>query len=166
VEHLPRQARRQAPRRLHVAGVAAGPLRGHNHRGPGKGQTDYQRRSRPEDLIQNYYIANFTDYRFLQVFYPTRGILAWYSKESGRLEPLPGADDPRYVHVNATWSADGKFLVFARAEARDAYPPGQPLAKYSNDPNETQIKYDLYRIPFNDGRGGKAEPIAGPRTTG
>jgi Flp pilus assembly protein TadD len=133
---------------------------------PGKGQTDYQRRSRPEDLIQNYYIANFTDYRFLQVFYPTRGILAWYSKESGRLEPLPGADDPRYVHVNATWSADGKFLVFARAEARDAYPPGQTLAKYSNDPNETQIKYDLYRIPFNDGRGGKAEPIAGASNNG
>jgi len=102
----------------------------------------------------------------LQVFYPTRGILAWYSKESGRLEPLPGADDPRYVHVNATWSADGKFLVFARAEARDAYPPGQPLAKYSNDPNETQIKYDLYRIPFNDGRGGKAEPIAGASNNG
>ena len=40
-----------------------------------------------------YYVANFTDYRFLQVFYPTRGILAWYSKATGMLQPLPGADE-------------------------------------------------------------------------
>ena len=26
---------------------------------------------------QLYYVANFLDYRFLQVFYPTRGILVW-----------------------------------------------------------------------------------------
>jgi hypothetical protein len=39
----------------------------------------------------NYYVANFTDYRFLQVFFPTRGILAWYSRNTGILQPLPGA---------------------------------------------------------------------------
>jgi Flp pilus assembly protein TadD len=133
---------------------------------PGKEQTDYQRRGNPQDLLSNYYIANFTDYRFLQVFFPTRGVLAWYSKATGRLQPLPGADDPKYVHVNATWSPDGKFLVFARAEARDAYPEGRPLAERANDPNETQIQYDLYRIPFNDGLGGKAEPIAGASGNG
>ena len=36
------------------------------------------------------------------------------------LQPLPGADDPRYVQTNAVWSPDGKYLVFARAEARDS----------------------------------------------
>ena len=40
------------------------------------------------------------------------------------------------------------------------------MAKYANDPNETQIKYDLYRIPFNEGRGGVAEPIAGASNNG
>ena len=35
------------------------------------------------DLLMNYYVSNFKDYRFLQVFYPTRGILAWYSRETG-----------------------------------------------------------------------------------
>jgi Flp pilus assembly protein TadD len=133
---------------------------------PGRGQTDYQRRQAPDDLWSNYYIANFTDYRFLQVFYPTRGVLAWYSKATGVLQPLPGADDPRYVHTNATWSPDGNFLVFARAEARDAYPKGQPPAERPNDPNETQIKYDLYRIPFNGGKGGQAVPIAGASGNG
>lgn len=117
-------------------------------------------------LANNYYVANFKDYRFLQVFFPTRGILAWFSKETGKLEPLPGADDPRYVHTNAVWSPDGKYLVFARAEARDAYEPGRPLATRANDPNETKIQFDLYRIPFNDGKGGRPERIVGASENG
>jgi Flp pilus assembly protein TadD/mono/diheme cytochrome c family protein len=133
---------------------------------PGQGQSDYQRRQAPQDLLLNYYVANFKDYRFLQVFYPTRGILAWYSKATGMLRPLPGADDPRYVHANVVWSPDGSYLVFARAEAKDAYPAGAKLAERANDPNETQMRYDLYRIPFNDGRGGTAEPIAGASGNG
>jgi Flp pilus assembly protein TadD len=118
------------------------------------------------DRQQLYYVANFLDYRFLQVFYPTRGILVWYDRATRQLHPLPGADDPRYVHTNANWSPDGKYLVFARAEARDAYPEGRKLAVYSNDPNETQIQYDLYRIPFNGGKGGRPEPIAGASHNG
>jgi Flp pilus assembly protein TadD len=133
---------------------------------PGRGQTDYQRRLAPQDLWSNYYIANFTDYRFLQVFYLTRGILAWYSRSAGVLQPLPGADDPRFVHTNAVWSPDGRFLVFARAEARDAYPEGSKPALQPNDPNETQIRYDLYRIPFDEGRGGTPVPIAGASANG
>ncbi|HXK09325.1 MAG TPA: tetratricopeptide repeat protein [Vicinamibacteria bacterium] len=133
---------------------------------PGQGQTDYQRRQAPEDLRQNYYVANFKDYRFLQVFYPTRGILAWYSKATGMLRPLPGADDPRFVHANAVWSPDGSYVVFAQAEARDAYPEGSKLAEHANDPNETQIRYDLYRIPFDDGRGGDPVKIAGASDNG
>jgi len=129
-------------------------------------QSEYQRRKLPKDLVLNYYVANFKDYRFLQVFYPTRGILAWYSRATGRLQPLPGADDPRYVHTDAVWSPDGKYLVFARAEAKDAYPENGRPALYANDPNETQIQYDLYRIPFNDGRGGRPELIAGASRNG
>jgi Flp pilus assembly protein TadD len=129
--------------------------------GPGKSPIEL-----PKDVQGNFYVANFKDYRFLQVFYPTRGVLAWYSRETGKLQPLPGADDPRYVHTNAVWSPDGKYLVFARAEARDPYPEGVKLAEKANDPNETQIQYDLYRIPFNEGRGGKPEPIRGASRNG
>jgi tetratricopeptide (TPR) repeat protein len=114
----------------------------------------------------NYYVANFKDYRFLQVFFPARGILGWYSRETGVLRPLPGADDPRFVQMGAVWSPDGESLVFARAAATDPDPPGVPLAKFANDPNELQIKYDLYRIPFHDGAGGVAEPIAGASENG
>ncbi len=114
----------------------------------------------------NYYVANFKDYRFLQVFFPTRGILAWYDHDAGILRPLPGADDPRLVQMGAVWSPDGSYLVFARAEAEDPYQPGAPPARFANDPNERQMKYDLYRIPFNNGKGGRPEPIAGASGNG
>jgi Flp pilus assembly protein TadD len=133
---------------------------------PGIDQTDYQRQKNPVDLIRNYYVSNFKDYRFLQVFFPTRGVLAWYSRGAKHLRYLPGADDTRFVHANAVWSPDGKYLVFVRAEAKDAYPPGAPLAKFANDPNETQMRFDLYRIPWNGGKGGKAEPIEGASGNG
>ncbi len=58
------------------------------------------------------------------------------------------------------------YIVFARAEAKDPYPLGQKKAIHANDPNETQIQYDLYRIPFNEGKGGTAEPIAGASHNG
>jgi tetratricopeptide (TPR) repeat protein len=117
-------------------------------------------------LLPLYYVANFPDYRFLQVFYPTGGILAWYDRTTGQLQPLPGADDPRFVQANSTWSPDGRYLVFARAEARDPRPPGSTLATRANDPNEVQLRYDLYRVPFNDGKGGQAEPIRGASGNG
>ena len=117
-------------------------------------------------LRDSYYVTNFTDHRFLQVFYPTRGILEWYSRAAEKRYPLPGADDPKYVQTDGVWSHDGKWIVFARAEARDPRKPGQPAALHSNDPNETQIQYDLYRVPFNDGKGGKPERIIGASENG
>jgi hypothetical protein len=54
-----------------------------------------------QDLSRNYYVANFKDYRFLQVFYATRGVLAVYDRTTGQRHSLPGADDPGYVQTNA-----------------------------------------------------------------
>ncbi len=133
---------------------------------PGVDQTDYQRRKQPVDLIRNYYVANFKDYRFLQVFFPTRGMLAFYQRSSAHLRYLPGADDRRFVHTNAVWTPDGKELIFARAVAQDANPPGATPALAANDPNERQVRFDLFRIPFNGGKGGKPQPIAGASANG
>jgi tetratricopeptide (TPR) repeat protein len=119
-----------------------------------------------QEPASNYYVANFKDYRFLQVFYPTRGILGWYSRQTGVLRPLTGADDPRFVQMGAVWSPDGQSLVFARAQATDPNPPGVPLAQFANDPGELQLQYDLYRIPFHDGHGGAPEPIPGASQNG
>jgi Flp pilus assembly protein TadD len=117
-------------------------------------------------LSDRLFSTNYNDLSFTQVFYPTRGILAWYDRKERRLRPLPGADDPQFVQTSAFWSPDGKYLIFSRAEARDSYPPGAAKPLHANDPNETQIQYDLYRIPFNEGRGGKAVPVAGASGNG
>ena len=117
-------------------------------------------------LSDRLFSINYPDVDFNQVFYPMRGILAWYDRSAKKLRPLPGGDDPRFVQTSAFWSPDGKYLVFSRAEARDPYPPGAEMPDHANDPREPQIQYDLYRIPFDDGRGGKAEPIAGASGNG
>ena len=119
-----------------------------------------------QNIPSSFFVQNFKDYRFLQVFYPTRGILAVYNRATGLREPLPGADDPKYVQTNGVWSPNGKFIVFARADAKDPYTDGQELPTHANDPNEVQIQYSLYRIPFNGGKGGQPEPILGAANNG
>jgi tetratricopeptide (TPR) repeat protein len=117
-------------------------------------------------VVDRLYNGFYNDYGFGQVFYPTRGVLAWYSKDNGKLQVLPGADDPKYVQTSAFWSPDGKYLVYSRGPAKDPYETGHPRAMYANDPNETQMQYDLYRIPFNDGKGGAAERVVGASENG
>jgi tetratricopeptide (TPR) repeat protein len=116
-----------------------------------------------ERIYNGFYFAH---YGFGQVFYPTRGVLAWYDRATGKLTTLPGADDPNLVQAAAFWSPDGKYIIYSSAVARDPYPPDQPKSTYANDPNETQIQYDLYRIPFNDGKGGTPERIVGASENG
>ena len=117
-------------------------------------------------VLDRLYNGFYWFYGFGQVFYPTRGVLAWYSKDTGKLQTLPGADDPNYVQTSAFWSPDGKYLIYSRAAARDPYPPDYKKSNYANDPNETQVQYDLYKIPFNNGRGGTPEPVRGASNNG
>ncbi len=141
-------------------------------RPPGHNTLGYLSRMSPDGryalttINESLYVRNFKDYKFCQVFFPTRGILAWYDRETGEIKSLPGADDPNYVQCNGVWTPDGKWVIFARSEAGDPYLRGKPLARYSNDPNERQMLYDLYRIPFNDGKGGRPEPIRGASGNG
>jgi Flp pilus assembly protein TadD len=117
-------------------------------------------------ISERLFSINYHHLDFTQVFYPTRGILAWYDREAKKLRPLPGADDPNFVQTSAFWSPDGKYLIFSRAAAQDPYPPNAPKPTFAGDPREPQIQYDLYRIPFNHGLGGKAEPVAGASHNG
>jgi Flp pilus assembly protein TadD len=117
-------------------------------------------------VINRLFSVNYLQIKFIQVFYPTRGILAWYDRVEKKMRPLPGADDPQFVQTSAFWSPDGKYLIFSRAVARDPVVPGAPPPTYANDPNETQIQYDLYKIPFNGGKGGKAAPVLGASGNG
>src|SRR5262249_55489025 len=99
---------------------------------------------------------------------PIKGILVVYDRETHTFAPLPGADDPQYVQTNAVWSHDGKYIVFARTMAYHAQRLEQQnsaLVDQKDVPEFTVEKqpflYDLYRIPFNDGKGGTPEPLRG-----
>ncbi len=113
------------------------------------------------------------DLMYSQLFFLVKGILAIYDRQTKTYQALPGADDPRFVQTNATWSPDGKSIVFARAEAYE--PKGLENVKSVLVPQEAAqdfleggrtFRYDLYRIPFNGGKGGTAEPIEGASNNG
>ena len=86
---------------------------------------------------------------------------------------MPGADDPEYVQSNPTWRPDGEYVVFARAKAyqNEAVANATSILLDEKDVPEfiedkEPFKFDLYRVPFNNGRGGTAEPIEGASHNG
>ena len=111
------------------------------------------------------------DLEFSQLFFPVKGILVVYDRQAGTFAPLPGADDPEYVQSNASWSPDGKHVLFARSRAHELENIGDKLLLSQEDCEEfidggKKFKFDIYRVPFNEGRGGEAEPLAGASKNG
>jgi tetratricopeptide (TPR) repeat protein len=110
---------------------------------------------------------------FSQLFFPVKGILCVYDRQTGIFQSLPGADDPKLVQSNPTWSPDGKYIVFAATEAYKLRRAGDQR-KVLLSPAECReflvegkpFQFNLYRIPFNEGKGGKAEPLAGASFNG
>lgn len=111
---------------------------------------------------------------FSQLFFPIQGILAIYDRTTKRFDALPGADDPELVQSNANWSPDGKHIVFARTKAYRLKRPRKAGDAVLLAPDECRefldgqqgFQFDLYRVPFNGGKGGKAEPLAGASANG
>ncbi|MCL5281873.1 MAG: tetratricopeptide repeat protein [Planctomycetes bacterium] len=110
---------------------------------------------------------------FSQLFFPVKGILCVYDRQTRTFQSLPGADDPKLVQSNPTWSPDGKYIVFAATEAHKVRQPGdkRKILLSPEDCREFLVdgkpfKFNLYRIPFNEGKGGKAEPLAGASFNG
>ena len=108
------------------------------------------------------------DLAYSQRFFPIQGILAVYDRERKTYAALPGADDPAYVQANAVWSPDGKWVYFCRAPAVELtglrYPKSAMLTREEADDffrKRPDYGYGIWRVPWNDGRGGTAEPVPG-----
>jgi hypothetical protein len=111
---------------------------------------------------------------YSQLFFPVNGVLAVYDTLTKELTELPGANDPNYVQSNAVWTPDDKYIVFARAKALpfpanetkfDCFVRDEALIDRYVQERET-MKFDLCIIPFNNGKGGEAKPIAGASDNG
>jgi tetratricopeptide (TPR) repeat protein len=108
---------------------------------------------------------------FSQLFFPVKGILTVYSRETGTFSALPGANEKKYVQSNPSWSPDGKYIVFARSNAFTLKSTREGVLLTIEECREfidrtTLFKYDLYRIPFNNGKGGRPKPLKGASNNG
>jgi hypothetical protein len=121
------------------------------------------------DRVVNRKIDGIDTKAYSQFFFPVNGVIAVYNRETGELKELPGANDPEYVQSNAVWTPDNKNIIFARAKALpfpenetkfDCFVRDEALIERYLLKQET-MKYDLYIIPYNDGKGGVAQPIKG-----
>lgn len=77
--------------------------------------------------------------------------IAVYDTTKGRTWLIPGASDPDLLELYPAWTPDGKSIVYSCAKA-GAHP--------------SLIRYDLWVVPYNDGKGGAARPIPGASANG
>ncbi len=113
------------------------------------------------------------DLAFSQLFFPLKGILCIYDRQTQTFNALSGADDPNYVQSNPNWSPDGKYIVFARARAYSLkHTEGEGTLLLTRKECREFLEdgklfpFDLYRIPFNEGKGGEPEPLEGASNNG
>ncbi len=111
------------------------------------------------------------DLAFSQLFFPVKGILAVYNRRTRSFYELPGANDRRFVNSNGVWAPDGKNLLFIRSRVYDLKVTGKQVL-LSEDLCAEFLKkgktflYDIYRVPFNNGKGGTALPLIGASENG
>ncbi len=124
--------------------------------------------------------ADRKDLEYSQLFFPFKGILVIYDRKEKRYTELSGANDSMFVHSNPSWTPDGKNILFTRAKAKHFNESGihngsvakpQDMAKYKKFEKtymdrDSLIKFDIYTIPFNSGKGGQAIPVEGASNNG
>ncbi len=123
-------------------------------------------------VMKNYPLNPVENVIFSQLFFPVNGHLAIYDRQTGILKELPGANLEEYVQSNASWTPDGKNIIFSRAAALRRDTNIYEINVQDEDlidqfvKRKKTFKYDLCIIPFNNGDGGKAVPIKGASNNG
>ncbi len=119
------------------------------------------------------FVAVDDNLAYSQLFFPIKGIIGIYDRQNNSFDALNGANDPKYVQSNPTWSPDSKKVVFAKTEAyinEKVRAAGIALLTLDDvnefSSGEKQFKFDLYTVDFNNGKGGEAIPIEGASNNG
>ncbi len=119
------------------------------------------------------YAALIDDIAFSQLFFPTYGVLAIYDTAHKKIQLLPGADNYAYVQADPNWSPDERYIVFARAPTKNSvHKDISNVAPHPVDGDiyemnkRFSIQFDLYRVPFHQGKGGEPVPLQGASQNG
>lgn len=81
----------------------------------------------------------------------TSSDIAIYDLPRGRVSLLPGASLPDYIEIYPAWTPDDRRIVFSRVRA---------------GVSARVMKFDIYVVDYNDGRGGTPVPIKGASDNG
>ncbi|UCG58519.1 MAG: PD40 domain-containing protein [Phycisphaerales bacterium] len=113
------------------------------------------------------------DLHYSQRFFPVTGILVVYDRKTKEFFALAGADDRHYVQSNPVWSPDGQTILFARSKCYKLPNLKDPSSALVTREEVSEFfeggkkfRYDIYRIPFNEGKGGQAKPVPGASENG
>ncbi|MBN2812780.1 MAG: tetratricopeptide repeat protein [Bacteroidales bacterium] len=105
---------------------------------------------------------------YSQLFFPIKGIIAIYDRGKKQFSELPGADNSKYVQSNPNWSPGNDEILFCRANRYMSakIEQSESVLLKLEDVQEfisgkKDFKFDIYRIPFNQGKGGNAIPVEG-----
>ncbi len=119
-----------------------------------------------------HFLAKISDPYCSQLFYPIQGNIAFYSKDDKKIRLLTTGTKTT-VQTEPSWSPDGKYVLFSSATMiRDLYAElkGNSVFKAQEGIEELNKKYpvqfNVYRVPFNNGAGGQAEPLNGASNNG
>lgn len=110
---------------------------------------------------------------YSQLFFPIKGIIAVYDRQLRKFYELQGACDKNYVQSNPNWSPNSSEIIYSRANRYMS-------SKIDNSENvllkvedaeefvkrQKDFKFDLYRLKFNEGKGGQAIPVEGASNNG
>ena len=110
---------------------------------------------------------------YSQLFFPVKGLLVCYDVFNKEFFELEGACNPEYVQSSPAWAPDMGHVVFSRAPYnKDTSLEAQEEVvldmRFATDyiHREKEFKYDLYRVPWNEGKGGEPVAIEGASDNG
>lgn len=129
-------------------------------------------------LDDNEIFESREELEYSQLFFPIKGIITVYDTQKQKYKALSGASDTMFVQSNPNWSPDSKYIFFTRGKAVQRKQSGMTHGTGIYDINKFQamrdsfltakkkFKFDIMKIPFNEGKGGKAEPVEGASENG